>query len=104
MRKIFNMVIVCLVVAGCSKAAPQPNMSELGIVWAPEATAAQRESIRQMAEDLVEVEGGTFYMGVQFTFPSMPGFDSTTWTEQTPVHQVTISGFRLGRYEISRKQ
>ena len=37
MRKIFNMVIVCLVVAGCSKAAPQPNMPELCIVWAPEA-------------------------------------------------------------------
>ena len=104
MRKIFNMVIVCLVVAGCAKEAPEPTLRELGIVWAPEATAAQRESIRQMAEDLVEVEGGTFYMGVQFTFPAMPGFDSTTWTEQTPVHQVTISGFRLGRYEISRKQ
>ena len=104
MKKILNIVITCLVVAGCGKAYLEPPEPELNIVWAPDATAAQRESIRKMAEDLVEVAGGTYYMGVQFTFPMMPGFDSTTWTEQTPVHLVTLSNFMLGRYEVSRKQ
>ena len=104
MKKILSTIIACIVVAGCTKESPQPTLPNIDIDWAPDATAAQRQSIRKMAEDLVQVEGGTYYMGVQHTFPSSPGFDSTTWYEQTPVHLVTLSAFKIGRYEISRKQ
>ena len=104
MKNILKLIAICIVFAGCEKSDPDPSPTDYGIVWAPDATAAQRESIRKMAEDLVEVAGSTYYMGVQFTFPMMPGFDSTTWYEQTPVHLVTLSTFKIGRYEISRKQ
>lgn len=104
MKNILKLIAICIVFAGCEKSGPDPSPTDYGIVWAPDATAAQRESIRKMAEDLVEVVGSTYYMGVQFTFPMMPGFDSTTWYEQTPVHLVTLTDFKIGRYEISRKQ
>ncbi|MBR1835636.1 MAG: SUMF1/EgtB/PvdO family nonheme iron enzyme [Bacteroidales bacterium] len=96
--------VALLLIAACSKPSPSPSDSSFPITWAPDATAAQRESIRQLAEDLVTVESGTFYMGVQSIFPSMPGFDSTTWYDQRPVHLVNLSPYMIGRYEVTRKQ
>ena len=104
MKKIVFLILACLIVAGCEKPKPDPQPSTPHIDWAPEATAAQREMIVGMLHDMVYVEGGTFYMGVQCTFPAMPCFDSTTWYEQTPVHLVTLSPYMIGRYEVTIKQ
>lgn len=104
MKKIVFLILACLIVAGCEKPKPDPQSSTPHIDWAPEATAAQREMIVGMLHDMVYVEGGTFYMGVQCTFPAMPCFDSTTWYEQTPVHLVTLSPYMIGRYEVTIKQ
>ena len=98
------LLLGCLAMAACTKTEIGQPATGIKPVWAPDATAAQRQSIRKMAEDIVKVVGGTYYMGVQHTFPASPGFDSTTWYEQTPVHIVTLSTFAIGRYEISRKQ
>ena len=97
-------MLVCLMVAGCEKPKPDPQPPLPDIDWAPEATAAQRESIVEMLRDMVYVDGGTFYMGVQCTYPAMPGFDSTTWYEQTPVHLVSLSPYMICRFEVTRKQ
>ena len=58
MKKLLNIVIACIVVAGCTKESPQPTLPNIDIDWAPDATAAQRQSIRKMEEDLVQVEFG----------------------------------------------
>lgn len=46
-----------------------------------------------LVPDLIQVPGGTFRMG------SLEGF-----TDELPIHTVTVSGFSMGKYEITVKQ
>ena len=85
MKRITFLILACLVVAGCEKPQPAPQSQLPDLDWAYDATAAQREMIVGMLRDMVYVSGGTFYMGVQCTYPAMPCFDSTTWYEGNTV-------------------
>ena len=47
----------------------------------------------------VYLPGGTFWMGAQATDPAAPGYDPAARPEEGPVHQVTVSPFRIQRFE-----
>lgn len=51
-----------------------------------------------MASDMVLVEGGTFTMG------ATQEQDSVALVEERPVHQVTLSNFRISKYEVTTSQ
>jgi formylglycine-generating enzyme required for sulfatase activity len=56
------------------------------------STAEYTVTVSSEAAPLVEVAGGTFEMG------------STTADLEKPVHTVTVSSFRIGKYEVTQSQ
>ena len=60
---------------------------------------AQKDRIIQnLINNMVYVQGGTFMMGAT----SEQG--SEAWDEEKPVHQVTLSSFSIGRYEVTQDE
>jgi hypothetical protein len=49
----------------------------------------------------VDLPGGTFAMGAQKGDPGAPGHDPEAYDDEAPVHQVTVSPFRIGRYPVT---
>ena len=54
--------------------------------------------IQQLIDDMVYVEGGTFTMGA--TREQGSNVDS----DETPTHQVSLSGYYIGKYEVTQEQ
>jgi len=52
------------------------------------------ESKARLMEEMVWVEGGTFTMGSDLASAS---------TSEKPAHKVTLSGFHIGKYEVSQE-
>lgn len=54
--------------------------------------------------EMVEVPGGTFYMGAQKEYSSEPNYDASAYQIESPVHQVSISSFSIGVFEVTQAQ
>lgn len=54
--------------------------------------------IRQIADNMVYVEGGTFTMGAT----AEQGNDAKDY--EKPAHQVTLSDYKIGRYEVTQRE
>lgn len=54
-------------------------------------------------DELVFVEGGTFMMGAQANDPSAPNYDSTASSDESPVHEVTLDDYYIGKYEVTQQ-
>ena len=66
-------------------------------IYTCDLTQAQKDSIIQLEiRDMVWVEGGTFTMGANVERGEDPSYDAK------PAHQVTLSGFYIGRYEVTQ--
>jgi formylglycine-generating enzyme required for sulfatase activity len=52
-------------------------------------------------EDWVRVGGGTFWMGAQNSDPKGRNYDSEASVFESPVHQVGVSPFFIGRYPVT---
>ena len=65
----------------------------------PSLTQTQKEQIIQnIMNNMIYVEGGTFMMGAT----SEQGTDASDG--EKPVHQVTLSSFSIGRYEVTQEE
>ena len=53
--------------------------------------------------DMVAVEGGTFMMGAQSSNSSSSNYDSEAYSNESPVHQVTLDDFYIGKYEVTQQ-
>lgn len=51
---------------------------------------------------MVPVEGGSFMMGAQRTNPSGQNYDPTANSDESPVHQVTLSSYFMGQTEVTQ--
>ena len=52
---------------------------------------------------MVMVEGGTFTMGAQSTSAGSGNYDSDAYSDESPVHQVTVGDFYMGKYEVTQE-
>jgi len=59
---------------------------------------------RQTGIVMVRVPGGTFWMGAQDKDPSGPNYDPDAMSNEGPVHEVTLSPFLIGKYEVTQAQ
>ncbi len=79
-----------------------------GIVinWADsvEISEEQRTAILNLIDDLVLVEGGTFLMGAQNTDEQGDNYDAEAQTSESPVHEVTLSSYYIGKHEITQRE
>lgn len=53
---------------------------------------------------LVLLPGGTFLMGAQSEDPSKPNHDPEAQPDESPVHEVKLSPFFIGKHEVTRGQ
>ncbi len=49
----------------------------------------------------VEVPGGRFLMGAQKSDPAAPGYDQEIFDDESPVHEVSVGPFRIGRFPVT---
>lgn len=54
-------------------------------------------------DEMVAVDGGTFLMGAQKTDESKPNYDAEAGNDEAPVHEVTLSDYYIGRYEVTQQ-
>ena len=66
--------------------------------WSSEVTPQQKQVLEKLIKNMVKVEGGTFTMGATSEQGSDAGSD------EKPVHQVTLSDFYLGKYEVTQEE
>ena len=60
-----------------------------------EREAERSRILQNLISNMVYVEGGTFRMGNK---------DKLAWDNEKPVHQVTLSSFSIGRYEVTQEE
>lgn len=53
--------------------------------------------------DMRKVQGGTYWMGAQQDNENGQNYDPQSSAEETPPHQVTMSGFYMGKYEVTQE-
>ncbi|MBR5333016.1 MAG: SUMF1/EgtB/PvdO family nonheme iron enzyme [Muribaculaceae bacterium] len=54
-------------------------------------------------DEMVYVEGGTFMMGAQSSSSSSSNYDPDAYSSESPVHQVTVGDFYIGKYEVTQQ-
>ena len=54
-------------------------------------------------DDMVYVEGGTFLMGAQTSSSSSANYDCDAYSDESPVHSVTLSSYYIGKYEVTQQ-
>ncbi len=69
----------------------------------PEEAPAMTEATKQgiidtLLSNMVTVEGGTFQMG------ATPDQGDLAYDDEKPVHQVTLSTYKIGRYEVTQRE
>ncbi len=87
-----------------NKAIPHHIAKALKPKWAPNTTDEQKRIITEILNTMVYVEGGTFWMGAQSTDPNGKNYDPEADPLESPVHQVTLSDYFIGKYEITTEQ
>jgi formylglycine-generating enzyme required for sulfatase activity len=61
----------------------------------PAATSSLSPVLQRLVDNMVYVEGGTFQMGSN---------DSDAESNEMPVHQVTLSSYYIGKYEVTQEE
>jgi formylglycine-generating enzyme required for sulfatase activity len=59
---------------------------------------------RQTGIVFVRLPGGRFWMGAQKTDPKGQNYDPEAQDKEGPVHEVTLSPFLIGKYEVTQAQ
>lgn len=54
--------------------------------------------------EMVKVDGGTFFMGAQKNDANGQNYDANAYAIESPVHQVTVGGFSIGKFEVTQEQ
>ena len=93
--KFYGAVLLALLTGACSS-----KPAEVIDIFKP------AEVIDILAEvdfdEMVYVEGGTFLMGAQKDNPLLPNYDEDVYNNESPVHEVTLSSYYIGRYEVTQ--
>jgi len=64
----------------------------------------QKVVVRQIVANLVKVEGGEFMMGAQHTDAEGIQYDPEALDGESPVHQVSLSDYYIGKYEVTQQE
>ena len=62
----------------------------------------QTFTVNGVSFTMKRVQGGTFWMGAQSTNPNGQNYDSEAYSDESPVHSVTVSTFYMGETEVTQ--
>lgn len=81
-----------------------------GIITLNSGEVSQNITITQLgcewfeSFEMIDVEGGTFYMGAQKDNSSTPNYDAAAYQIESPVHKVSVRAFSIGKFEVTQAQ
>jgi formylglycine-generating enzyme required for sulfatase activity len=78
-----------------------PDFRDSGIGF---RLASSTDTVAGVPFEMVFVEGGTFWMGAQSADPNAPNYDTKADDDESPVHQVTLSDYCIGKYPVTQAQ
>lgn len=103
MKKV--LIILCCVLAlqSCNKDnTKNETINGFDINWTGDLGKKEKDAVRDMIENMVKVETGTFYMGAQKDSVEYYCYDEEATSIEGPVHEVTVSEFYINRYEVTQ--
>ena len=68
------------------------------INWSSSVTPKQKEVLSLLVGNMVQVDGGRFRMG------GTPEQGSDVYSDEKPVHEVTLSDYYIGKYEVRQSE
>lgn len=82
------------------------NINGIVIHWADDMDISdeQKDVVRNLVANLVRVEGGAFQMGAQSGQPLGDNFDPEARDDESPVHEVTLKDFYIGKFEVTQRE
>ncbi len=78
------------------------EISSIVADWASDITKEQKLLIEDLINNMVEVQGDTFYMGAQNIDKSKPNYDKEADADESPVHKLVLDDYYICKYEISQ--
>ena len=97
-------LVAMVFVIGCKKPNDLGNgndgSSGQGEINVPELITF---TVNGVSFEMVKVDGGTFLMGAQKEDQSSQNFDPQAKEFESPVHEVTLSDYYIGKYEVSQE-
>ncbi len=63
----------------------------------------QTFNVNGVSFTMIVVEGGTFKMGAQSSSSSGDNYDSEAYSDESPVHSVTLSSYSIGETEVTQE-
>lgn len=99
------LIILCCVLAlqSCNKDnTKNETINGFDINWTGDLGKKEKDAVRNMIENMVKVDGGTFYMGAQKDSVEYYNYDEMALPNEAPVHEVTVSEFYINKYEVTQ--
>ncbi len=103
MKKV--LIILCCVLAlqSCNKDnTKNETINGFDINWTGDLGKKEKDAVRNMIENMVKIDGGTFYMGAQKDSVEYYNYDEMALPNEAPVHEVTVSEFYINKYEVTQ--
>lgn len=103
MKKLLIVLCCFLALQSCNKDnTKNETVNGFDITWTGDLGKKEKDAIRNMISDMVEVEAGTFYMGAQKDSVEDPNYDENALPYEAPVHEVTLSKYYINKYEVTQ--
>ena len=103
MKKVFIILCCVLALQSCNKDnTKNETINGFDINWTGDLGKKEKDAVRNMIENMVKVEAGTFYMGAQKDSVEYYNYDEEATSLEGPVHEVTVSEFYINRYEVTQ--
>ncbi len=85
--------------------APEPKQEETVMERKGDGN---RFTVNGVSFEMVDVEGGTFWIGAHCKMTglfkkSIPNYDSNALGDESPVHEVTLSSYKIGKFEVTQE-
>ena len=103
MKKVFIILCCVLALQSCNKDnTTNETINGFDINWTGDLGKKEKDAVREMINNMVKVEAGTFYMGAQKDSVEYYNYDENATSWESPVHEVTVSSFYINKYEVTQ--
>ena len=104
MKKLLIVLCCFLALQSCNNDdTKDETINGFDINWTGDLNKDEKDAIREMINNMIKVDGGTFYMGAQKDSVEYLNYNEYATSWESPVHEVTVSTFFINKYEVTQK-
>ena len=103
MKKLLIVLCCFLALQSCNKDnIKNETINGFEVNWTGDLDKDEKDAIREMINNMVKVDGGTFIMGAQSDSMEYLNYDENATSWEAPVHEVTLSTYFINKYEVTQ--